>query len=145
MVFHAKAIELYTTAYNTIKNIKVDEDLKEFQSHFRSYSSTMNHTDNPATDLRDIMMNPSTSRQADMILTEQNQTIDDVENSTNISSKSYTDSKTSNHTPDSSSIISPTKKIQKLSKTDQINKQSASFSSIGSSVRSKFDFGDHCL
>ncbi|KAG8190385.1 hypothetical protein JTE90_022028 [Oedothorax gibbosus] len=41
LVFHAKAIELYTDAYNSIKNINVDEDLKEFRSHFRSYTTSL--------------------------------------------------------------------------------------------------------
>ncbi|GBN57810.1 Protein FAM92A [Araneus ventricosus] len=145
MVFHAKAIELYTTAYNTIKNIKVDEDLKEFQSHFRSYSSPMNYIDNSAADSNGITENPSTSRHEDLILNEQNQMTDGAVNSCNASLKSYIHSKASSRSPDSS-IASPlTKQFQELTKADQTNKHSASCSSFGSSVRSKFDFGDHCL
>ncbi|CAL1278696.1 unnamed protein product [Larinioides sclopetarius] len=145
MVFHAKAIELYTTAYNTIKNIKVNEDLKEFQSHFRSYSLSMNHTDNSAADSHGITENPSTSRCADLILNEQNQKTDGAVNSSSTSLKSLNHSKTSTRSPDSSTASPFSNKILESAKADQTNNHSASCSSFGSSVRSKFDFGDHCL
>lgn len=41
MIFHCKAIELYTKSYNILLGINVDEDLNEFKSHFKGCHSTL--------------------------------------------------------------------------------------------------------
>ncbi|GFT12913.1 protein FAM92A [Nephila pilipes] len=144
MVFHAKAIELYTTAYNVLKNIKVEDDLKEFQSHFRSYTAPSQH-DVPTGNVQN---NEDTSRiqHDDMTFHAQNQT-EQTENVSNISLKSCVKSKASIHVP-SSSFISPVSKKHRevrMSDTKSRIKVENSSSNFGSFVESKFDFGDHCV
>ncbi|GFR01366.1 protein FAM92A [Trichonephila clavata] len=145
MVFHAKAIELYTTAYNVIKTIKVEDDLKEFQSHFRSYTAPSGHVDVPVGCNQNNEDNPSRS-QHDMKFHVQNQT-EQTENVSNISLKSCSKSKASFHVPNSSFLSPSSKKLRESGKSDTKSgiKVGISSSSLGSFVESKFDFGDHCV
>ncbi|GIX94233.1 protein FAM92A [Caerostris darwini] len=143
MIFHAKAIELYTTAYNTIKNIKVEEDLKEFQSHFRSYTS-------PHLSMEFYDAKGNSENHADHRPLTQNKSMDIPSTSTNTSSKTSVQSKVSVHTPNSSSASLSSKKHRESKMSDSPVKQSPfkaenSTSSFGSFNESKFDFGDHCL
>ncbi|GFU78634.1 hypothetical protein TNCV_2302451 [Trichonephila clavipes] len=144
MVFHAKAIELYTTAYNVIKTIKVEEDLKEFQSHFRSYTAPSEHFDVPVGCDQNNEESPHT--QHNMKFHVQNQA-EQTENASNISLKSCAKSKASFHAPNSSFLSPSSKKLRESGKSDTKSgiKVGNSSSSFGSFVESKFDFGDHCV
>ncbi|GFY72535.1 protein FAM92A [Trichonephila inaurata madagascariensis] len=145
MLFHAKAIELYTNAYNVIKTIKVEDDLKEFQSHFRSYTAPSEHVDVPVGYDQNNEEN-SSHTQHNMKFHVQNQT-GQTENVSNISLKSCAKSKASFHAPTSSFLSPSSKKLRESGKSDTKSgiKVGNSSSSFGSFVESKFDFGDHCV
>lgn len=145
MVFHAKAIELYTTAYNVIKTIKVEDDLKEFQSHFRSYTAPSEHVDIPSGGDQNNEDNPSHTQHNDMkfhVLNQKEQT----ENVSDISLKSFVKSKASFHTENNSLLSPSSKKFRESGKSDtKSGIKIENSSSFGSLVESKFEFGDHCV
>lgn len=41
MIFHAKALELYSKAHNILERIQVEEDLHEFNSYFKAHASSL--------------------------------------------------------------------------------------------------------